>query len=209
MENQKNSNSTLALLVVFIILTVLLGGYIVYDKVLSKNETPENPSTNINTPSQQDNTSTTNTNVKTINDVKGQYTVEFTNLKTEDENFNKASITLNLYDNGVFTYTFSQYAPYGTFGSYYIDGNSIVLTTWFNTNSGTGLNIAKGSKTLTINTDGTISDSNIKVKGLTDNGITSATLTKNNTDISSNEPSNRLSAAFFTESNHTVSEPAM
>ena len=51
----------------------------------------------------------------------------------ENENFNKATITLNLYDNGIFTYTYSQYVPYGTFWNYYIDGNNIVLTTWFNT----------------------------------------------------------------------------
>ena len=54
MRTKKNSTGVLILLVFFIVLTLLLGGYIVYDKVLSKNETPENPNTNINTPAKED-----------------------------------------------------------------------------------------------------------------------------------------------------------
>ena len=36
MENKKNNKGVLILLVMFIILTFILGGYILYDKVLSK-----------------------------------------------------------------------------------------------------------------------------------------------------------------------------
>ena len=205
MENQKNNNSTLALLVVFIILTVLLGGYIVYDKVLIKNETPENPSTNINTLSQQDNTSTTS--VKTISDIAGQYTAKFENLKS-DGDMNSASITLSLYENGVFTYVFSQYAPFGTLGNYTIDGDKIVLTNWFNTDSGTGLTFTKGTKTLTINSDGSITDNSIKNKSLTDNSITSANLVKSGNPIQL-DLNNRLVTGLGSELNHNTAEPAM
>ena len=88
----------------------------------------------------------------------------FNNLKSDDNTKNEGNIYLNLYDNGVFTYTFAHYAPFGTMGNYYIDGNSIILNTWFNTGSSAELDVAKGSKTLTINADGTITDNNVKIK---------------------------------------------
>lgn len=199
MEQEKNKKGVVVLLAVLVVILAVLCVLFAIGAINLKSVEMVDNNANENTA----------TPAKTVSDVVGQYTAEFTDLKTEDENFNKASITLNLYDNGVFTYTFSQYAPYGTFGNYYVNGETIVLTTWFNTDSGTGLNIAKGSKTLTINSDGTISDNSIKAKGLTDNEITSAILKKNDNDISSFEPSDRLSVAFFNESNHTVSEPAM
>ena len=201
MEKEKNNGGLIALVIILFLLVLVLGGYIVYDKVLSKSETPNNP-----TQSQQENTSTTSS-VKTVSDVVGQYTAKFENLKS-DGDMNTASITLNLYENGVFTYVFSQYAPFGTLGNYTIDGDKIILTNWFNTNSGTGLDITKGTKTLTINSDGSIIDNSIKTKLLVDNEITTVTLTKSSNSTQF-DLSNRLGTGLFTESNHTISEPAM
>lgn len=53
MENQKNNNGLIALVIVLFLLVLGLGGYIVYDKVLSNNETPVNETTN-NVPSNDD-----------------------------------------------------------------------------------------------------------------------------------------------------------
>ena len=141
------------------------------------------------------------------NKVIGTYTTKFENLKGEGD-VNSASATLNLYENGVFTYIFNQYAPTGVLGNYIIEGDKIILTNWFNSDSGTGLHITKGSKILIINSDGSITDNNIRNKPLVDNNITTANLVKG-VSQSPIDLSNRLGAAFFTSSDHTVSEPSM
>lgn len=203
MRTKKNSTGVLILLVIFIVLTLLLGGYIVYDKVLSKNETPENPNTNINTPTKEDQKSLS----KNFSEITGIYTTKFENLKSEGDE-STATMQLTLYENGIFSYRFNQYAPYGTFGNYIIDGDKIILTNWFNTASDVSLTVTKGTKTLTINSDGSITDDNIKIKVLTDNEITTAKLIRTD-DVKDFDLSSRLGIAFFDESNRTVSEPTL
>ena len=203
MRNKKNSTGVLILLVIFIILTVLLGGYIAYDKLLSKNETSENQSQNINTPAKEEQKSLS----KNFSEITGIYTTKLENLKDSGEE-STATVQLTLYENGIFSYRFSQYAPIGTFGNYMIDGDKIILTNWFNTASDVSLTVTKGTKTLTINSDGSITDDNIKIKVLTDNEITTVKLIRTD-DVKDFNLSNRLGAAFFDGSNHTVSEPAI
>lgn len=199
MRTKKNSTGVLILLVFFIVLTLLLGGYIAYDKLLSKNETPENPNTNINTPAKEDQKSLS----KNFSEITGIYTAEFNNLKSEGDK-STATMQLTLYENGIFSYRFSQYAPIGTFGNYIIDGDKIILTNWFNTGSDVSLTVTKGTKTLTINSDGSITDDNIKVS----TEITTVKLIRTD-DVKDFDLSNRLGAAFFDGSNRTVSEPAI
>ena len=146
MRNKKNSTGVLILLVIFIILNVLLGGYIAYDKLLSKNETSENQSQNINTPAKEEQKSLS----KNFSEITGIYTTKLENLKDSGEE-STATVQLTLYENGIFSYRFSQYAPIGTFGNYMIDGDKIILTNWFNTASDVSLTVTKGTKTLTIN----------------------------------------------------------
>ena len=129
------------------------------------------------------------------------------NLKDSGEE-STATVQLTLYENGIFSYRFSQYAPIGTFGNYMIDGDKIILTNWFNTASDVSLTVTKGTKTLTINSDGSITDDNIKIKVLTDNEITTVKLIRTD-DVKDFNLSNGLGAAFFDGSNHTVSEPAI
>ena len=203
MRNKKNSTGVLILLLIFIILTVLLGGYIAYDKLLSKNETSENQSQNINTPAKEEQKSLS----KNFSEITGIYTTKLENLKDSGEE-STATVQLTLYENGIFSYRFSQYAPIGTFGNYMIDGDKIILTNWFNTASDVSLTVTKGTKTLTINSDGSITDDNIKIKVLTDNEITTVKLIRTD-DVEDFNLSNRLGAAFFDGSNHTVSEPAI
>ena len=203
MRTKKNSTGVLILLVFFIVLTLLLGGYIAYDKLLSKNEKSENQSQNINTPTKEDQKSLS----KNFSEITGIYTTKFENLKSEGDK-STATMQLTLYENGIFSYRFGQYAPYGTFGNYIIDGDKIILTNWFNTASDVSLTVTKGTKTLTINSDGSITDDNIKIKVLTDNEITTVKLVRTD-DVKDFDLSSRLGIAFFDESNHTVSEPTL
>ena len=203
MRNKKNSTGVLILLVIFIILTVLLGGYIAYDKLLSKNETSENQSQNINTPAKEEQKSLS----KNFSEITGIYTTKLENLKDSGEE-STATVQLTLYENGIFSYRFSQYAPIGTFGNYMIDGDKIILTNWFNTASDVSLTVTKGTKTLTINSDGSITDDNIKIKVLTDNEITTVKLVRTD-DVKDFDLSNRLATAFFDEVNHTIADPSL
>lgn len=73
---------------------------------------------------------------------------------------NKATPTYKLYlcSNGIFRYTYYDCCiSSGEIGNYYFDGNKIILNFMFNTSNGTDLFITRGSKELTIGTDGIIS----------------------------------------------------
>ena len=185
------------LIIALLLLVIILGGYIAYDKLLSNNNKEE-----VKTPDNN-----VMINYRTISDVAGKYTVKYDNLKDTGD-VKSATVTLSLYEDGIFTYVYSQYAPYGTIGSYYVENDKIILKNWFNSGSGTGLSVTKGTKTLTISDDGKISDNNINVKPLIDSEITVITLAKDG-ELTQFDLSNRLGTAFFTESNHTISEPAM
>ena len=185
-KEKNNSKGVIILLCIIIIILLALCTLFATGKISLKDNT-NNAQSNNNVEMQTEDNVTTN-------NVTGEYTVEVTNLKAQDEN-NSATLTLSLYDNGIFTYTYSQYASYGTLGNYVIEGNKIVLTTWFNTDSGTGLRIAKGSKTLIISNDGTIIDNDIKVQTLVDNNISAVTLIKTNKEIKSYDINNQLNAA--------------
>ena len=197
MEQEKNKNGVIVLLVVIIVillaLVVLLATGTVSFKSVDK--------------CTDDKTNIEETQKINNSDVVGTYTAKFENLKGEGD-VNSASITLTLHENGVFTYVFNQYAPVGVLGNYTIEDDKIYLTNWFNSDSGTGLHITKGTKTLTINSDGSITDNNIKNKSLVDNEITTANLIKGDNQ-SQFDLSNRLGTAFFTGTDHTISEPAM
>ncbi len=197
MEQEKNKNGVNLLLVFVTIILAILCVLFATDTISFKTaDKCVDEDTNIEE----------TTIIKNAN-VIGTYTAKFENLKG-DGDVNSASISLTLHENGVFTYVFSQYAPVGVLGNYTIEDDKIILTNWFNSDSGTGLHITKGTKILTINSDGSITDNNIKNKSLVDNEITSANLVKGDGQ-SQFDLSNRLGTAFFTESDHTISEPAM
>ncbi len=198
MEKEKNKNGVIILLLVLVIILAVLCVLFATGTINLKSDSVNN---NQNT---NDATNVTETPKNTISSITGMYSAKFENLKGDVDT---ASITLNLYDNGVFTYVFSQYAPVGTLGNYFVDGDKIILKYWFNSDSGTGLHVTGGSKVLTINSDGSIVDSTIKVKSLIDNDITSITLVSAS-GFTAFDLSNRLGTAFFTEADHTVSDPA-
>ena len=201
MQHGNNKNSVNLLLIFIIVILAVLCVLFATGTISLKSDS-ENNNQNTN-----DTTNTMETSKNNINSIAGMYTAKFENLKgVGDED--TASITLYLYENGVFTYVFSHYAPTGVLGNYTIEDDKIILTNWFNSNSGTELNITKGNKTLTINSDGSITDNNLKNKPLVDNNITTANLIKSDSQ-SQFDLSNRLGTAFFTSTDHTISEPAM
>lgn len=149
MENKKSNNGILALLVIFIILTLLFGGYILYDKVLSKNDTAENSNTNIDTPTQGETIVAHN---YTYDEIAGYYTAEI--QETEEES---TKYYLYLYENGTFSFTWRYKTLLGDIGNYIIKDNQIVLNPLYDINSGAGKTKSTNEPTaLTINQDGTL-----------------------------------------------------
>ena len=152
----ENKNTGLKVMVIILCLLVLgLSGYIVYDKVFSEVQETDNNTASL---------------VYDYSNIKGVYgankTVEV------DNNNESASFTLYLWENGTFKYEHSIYAPSGIIGNYVLVNNKIVLNYLFETNSGTGLNITKGSKEIAINEDGTLTDKNYVYLGNSSISIT-------------------------------------
>lgn len=154
MEN-KNNNGILLLLLIFIILSFLFGGYIVYDKVLSKNGTPKSPNANINTPSQQENISINN---YTYDGIAGYYTGS---LKDEPDSGTEGddgttNFSLELNSNGTFSFRQARFAASGFIGNYIIKDNQIILNHLYSTNSGASKNRTNGTTTVTIDSNGSL-----------------------------------------------------
>lgn len=91
----------------------------------------------------------------TPKDISGIYTYS----KKLDEQ-TQVSYLLILYPNGTFDYDHSVYAAGGEIGNYVIDGNTIILNKLFYTFSDASIDATSGESKLTINDDGSISDSN-------------------------------------------------
>lgn len=197
MRNKKGNIGLVVSLVVFIILTLVLGGYIVYDKVINNDEQKvvENEQDKV---SEQEGLVVQS---KTIKDVVGKYVGTVSNVDNVDGD---VSFTLNLYENGVFTYVYSMYIPRGLMGNYVVDGNNIILTNWFNSGSDVSLRITKGLNTLIINEDGSITDNDISLGA--QEVITSVILVKVGV-VDEFSLTDRLGVAFFNEVNHTIEEP--
>ena len=96
MEKEKNNSGLIALVIVLFLLVLGLGGYIVYDKVLSNKETPTNNTDNeIN-----ENTNTSDTNIVENTDVSVR-TYRFFGYTTNGSP--DMYTTLKLYSDGTYT----------------------------------------------------------------------------------------------------------
>ena len=180
------------IIIIMAIVILMLFGYIAYDKLSNK--------------SIDESTETESEVVKnrTMTDVVGKYIANFE--VPNDEQCPNLKLTLTLHDNGIFTYVHGSCVETGILGNYYLNGDEIVLTNWFHSNSGTDLGITKGTKILKIEKDGTIVDDNVKMNNYEE--IKKANLTKTG-DAPKFDISNRLAAAFFSENNHTILEPGI
>lgn len=194
----ENKNMELKVLVVILCILVLgLGGYILYDKVL--NEDTNMPNIDNKIDNNENNDSDLNNQLqcsKTVSEISGRY-------KDETD-----YIHLELYKNGVFVYTFNKYAESGSMGNYVVDGDKIILTYWFNTGSDVSLGFTKGTKTLYINSDGSITDSKVNSFVKDELKISEINLVFVE-ELYEYDAGNRMATGFATEENHKSYEPEM
>lgn len=80
----------------------------------------------------------------------------------QDENGNEGQFAfyLSLYENGTFNYRMSFLVPFGYIGNYIIKDDAIVLNYLFRTTSGAGIFRTTGTKTIIINSESNLIDSN-------------------------------------------------
>ena len=89
--------------------------------------------------------------------IKGSY--KGTAKDSDETNVNR-NYELYLYENGTFKYVNYTEVETGKIGNYNIVDDTIVLNYLFNTGSDAGLTATEGKKTLKINADNSIADSN-------------------------------------------------
>ena len=148
-------------ILIIISIIVLFGalGYIAYDKIIVKeNKEPVKAGKNV-----QDNTKSNENGVKlyTYSDIKGEYVYKGQEIYNEAMDGNiTPEYKLYLYDNGMFYYNYAYIAGEGKIGNYTIVNNTIVLNNLFDTHSDVSLTTTNGTKALTINEDGSLTDSN-------------------------------------------------
>ena len=128
----------------------------------------DNISSTINSNSKIENTTSndhtiskgaTNNETKTYlySSIKGSYKGS---AKDSDETNVNRNYELYLYENGTFKYENYTEVETGKIGNYTIVDDTIVLNYLFNTGSDAGLTATEGKKTLKINADNSIADSN-------------------------------------------------
>lgn len=141
------------IITILLIIVLVLGGYLAFDKLINKNETQENV---------EDTKNEYNKTSYTYSNIAGKYTYTSDVLDVlEGSNLIGRGI-LSLYENGTFIYHITLMADGGYIGNYTIIDNKVVLNYLFEITNGAGVNVVEGGKTLTINSDGTLIDPNIK-----------------------------------------------
>lgn len=159
----ERENRNLKVLVVILCILVLgLGGYFVYDKMLSDdtNNEIQNDNNKIEIECEES---------YTYEDIEGYYSgnifAENLESMSDDGSYGEnVSYSLYLWKDGIFKYSYSAYAPEGWIGNYIIDGNTIILNYLYKTNSGAGFVVTKGSNKLMISDDGNILNYNYEFK---------------------------------------------
>lgn len=104
-------------------------------------------------------TSNDDTDSTANKNLPGNYTASIS-FKDDHGNSETATYNLTLYENGTYQYEYEISAPFGSIGNYYIDNNKLILNQWFATNSSAEMTAINGQIELTLNQDGTISDTN-------------------------------------------------
>lgn len=183
MEKGKNNNGLVALLVVVIIVMAI----IIFLLLIGKINLNKDNSSNIETI-----TNNNITNKKTsynYSDIKGLYEYKSENMIDESGTEFSASYFLYLYENGTFNYRMASFSSYGYMGNYIISDNTVVLNYLFSNNSGSEIEVTTGTKTLTINSDNTLTDTNQLITAIKDTSVilTKASLTEENEFLQSND----------------------
>lgn len=136
---------------VLIVLVLVLGGYIVYDKVISNNEEEK-------TVEKEENKEVEKEEVTySYKEIAGAY---HGSVAVEIEDWPEAKIgyTLYLWENGTFSYRWAMNAHGTIHGNYIIEDNKIVLNYLYETNTGTGIFPIEGDGVLEIINKDTIVD---------------------------------------------------
>lgn len=97
----------------------------------------------------------------TYKDIAGEYQAR---IELNDGTGESGFYSLDLLDNGKYKYEYGTFAPGGTIGSYIINDNEILLNMWFATGSDVRARVTSGTIKLTLNEDGTITDTNDVLK---------------------------------------------
>lgn len=133
-----------------------------------------------------------NTDKYSYSIVKGSYKGK---AKDDNEDVNR-NYELHLYENGTFSYINYTDTQKGQIGNYTLLDNKIILNYWFNTGNDTSLTATSGSKTLIINMNNSITDSN------PDSSISSnLTLEK----VDSNESADQANNVNYLINNYSLS----
>ena len=140
--------------VIIIILAILvlgLGGYLVYDKVLVKEEKDDNVEEKVEKEEK----------VYTYEEIAGRYYAE-NDAEIEEMPGLMDRFYLILGDDGTFTYAYRRESHGGVIGNYMINGNVITLNYIATTNNGAGIGeIIDKTHTLIINEDKSITDEKV------------------------------------------------
>lgn len=137
----KKCKALLITTTVLALLVALLGAYLIYDRFIKPDDAiqPE-------------------AKVYTYDDLEGLYTHISDSVTNEFGNEIFSYHYLYLYANGTFNYRMGTGAPFGRMGNYIIKDNTIILNYLFSTNSGAGINVTTGSKTINITDIDTLVD---------------------------------------------------
>ena len=179
MEEKKYTKISLStFFLILAIITIVIMGGIIYkinnDKISEINKSSELQTKVINLETQANesqekinnlsqtinsyNTNTTNNESKTyaFSNVAGEY------QGTSNDNEENADrhYTLYLFENGTFLYENYIDILTGKIGNYTIVDNTIILNYWFQTHSDASLDVITGQKTLHLNSNNSIKDSN-------------------------------------------------
>lgn len=152
MEGNKNNTGLVIVLIIFIVLSVALGGYLVYDKLSTQ------PKENENEEKVED---LTEEKKYTYEEMAGNYYYEIS-AGIEEIPSLMDRFYLLLSEDGTFSYSHVRQASVGVIGNYMIDGNGIKLNYIGSTNNGAGIGeILDKSHTLIINDDKSLTDEKI------------------------------------------------
>lgn len=141
------------------------------------------------------------TKVVSYADLKGIYTYS-KKLNNDETSF----YNLCLFENGTFNYTFGIYHEQGFVGNYIIVDNKIQMNKLFSSGSDVSLTATNGTLTLTINEDGSLTDTNEVIQTELDSKYKSV-LSSINLKKSSAE--NDIKTYNNSDVNHLINEYAL
>ena len=93
--------------------------------------------------------------------ITGEYKAEIKGEDLEARDPEEGALyDLTLYKDGTYEYEWIYYSSNGTIGNYYIEDDTLILNAWFTTGSDISVTATNTQIKLTLNDDGTISDTN-------------------------------------------------